>query len=419
MSQPEKTESKQESAANTDGKPDTPYLVLARKYRPRNFSELIGQDALVRTLQNAIAMNRIAHAFILTGVRGVGKTTTARIIALALNCIGKDEKSGITAEPCGECTHCKAIMEGRHVDVLEMDAASRTGVDDVRDIIDSVQYAPASARFKIFIIDEIHMLSKSAFNALLKTLEEPPPHVKFIFATTEINKVPVTILSRCQRFDLPRIDSNLLNDYFTELLGREKIEAEDEAVHMIARAADGSARDGLSLLDRAIALSDGKITAALVRDMLGLSDRNMIFDLLTALSEGNAENSFAIAEKLFTSGADPDQILKDLLDAVHLVSKGKLVPESLKTGFLPETEKTRGLALADTLSVPALSRLWQILSKGREELKTAATPAQALDMVLIRTIYAAQMPLPSEIITALENSGSDDAATQKKSLKQA
>lgn len=310
-------------------------------------------------------------------------------------------------------------MEGRHVDVLEMDAASRTGVDDVRDIIDSVQYAPASARFKIFIIDEIHMLSKSAFNALLKTLEEPPPHVKFIFATTEINKVPVTILSRCQRFDLPRIDSNLLNSYFAELLGKEKIDAEDEAVHLIARAADGSARDGLSLLDRAIALSDGKITTELVRDMLGLSDRNMIFDLLTALSAGDAENSFAIAEKLFTSGADPDQILKDLLDAVHLVSKGKVVPDTLKTGFLPETEKTRGLALAETLSVPALSRLWQILAKGREELKAAATPAQALDMILIRTLYAAQMPLPSEIITALENSGNDENTAQKKSLKQA
>lgn len=418
MSQPQKTDTKQNTPADTGGKADTPYLVLARKYRPRNFSELIGQDALVRTLQNAIAMNRIAHAFILTGVRGVGKTTTARIIALALNCIGKEENGGITAEPCGICTHCKAIMDGRHVDVLEMDAASRTGVDDVRDIIDSVQYAPASARFKIFIIDEIHMLSKSAFNALLKTLEEPPPHVKFIFATTEINKVPVTILSRCQRFDLPRIDSTLLNDYFTELLGKEKIDAEDEAVHLIARAADGSARDGLSLLDRAIALSDGKITTELVRDMLGLSDRNMIFDLLTVLSAGDTENSFAITAKLFAAGADPDQILKDLLDAIHLVSKGKLVPDTLKTGFLPETEKTRGLALAETLSVPALSRLWQILIKGREELKTAPAPAQALDMVLIRTLYAAQMPLPSDIIAALENSDAD-TATQKKNLKQA
>lgn len=418
MSRPQKTEPEQNTSADTDGKADTPYLVLARKYRPRNFSELVGQDALVRTLQNAIAMNRIAHAFILTGVRGVGKTTTARIIALALNCIGKDEKTGITAEPCGECTHCKAITEGRHVDVLEMDAASRTGVNDVRDIIDSVQYAPASARFKIFIIDEIHMLSNSAFNALLKTLEEPPPHVKFIFATTEINKVPVTVLSRCQRFDLPRIDSRLLNDYFSTLLEKEKLDAEDEAVHLIARAADGSARDGLSLLDRAIALSDGKITADLVRNMLGLSDRNMIFDLLEALAAGDAENSFAVTGKLFAAGADPDQILKDLLDAVHLVSKGKLVPEMLQNGFLAETEKTRGLALAGTLSVPALSRLWQILIKGREELKSAPAPAQALDMVLIRTLHAAQMPLPAEIIAALENSGTEPAA-QKKSLKQA
>lgn len=407
-------------ADETDQNQSTsPYLVLARKYRPNNFTELIGQEALVRTLSNAISMDRIAHAFMLTGVRGIGKTTTARLIALALNCIGKDGNGDITTAPCGECTHCKAIIEGRHVDVLEMDAASRTGVDDVREIIDSVQYASTSARFKVYIIDEVHMLSKQAFNALLKTLEEPPPHVKFIFATTEINKVPVTILSRCQRFDLARISSETLYDYFNTLMEKENISVEDEAMRLISRAADGSARDGLSLLDRAISLSEGKITTVLTRSMLGLSDRNMIFDLFEALSHGNAETTFALTEQLYESGADPDHILKDLLDVTHLLTKGKVTPQTLESGYLPETEKARGLALSEKLSVPALSRLWQILLAGRSEVLNSPTPPQTLDMVFIRTLYAAQMPLPSEIITALEKQETTEDTAQKKSLKQA
>lgn len=396
----------------------TPYLVLARKYRPQNFSELVGQDALVQTLSNAIAMDRIAHAFMLTGVRGIGKTTTARLIALALNCIGKDGNGGITTEPCGECTHCKAIIEGRHVDVLEMDAASRTGIDDVREIIDSVQYASTSARFKIYIIDEVHMLSKAAFNALLKTLEEPPAHVKFIFATTEINKVPVTILSRCQRFDLSRMESETLHSYFLSLMEKEGIEVEDEAIRLIARAADGSARDGLSLLDRAISLSEGKITTELTRTMLGLSDRNMVFDLFDALSTGDAEKTFTLTEQLHMAGADPDNILKDLLDITHLLTKGKVTPASLESSYLPEMEKERGKEFIEKLSVPALSRLWQILLAGRNELLSSPTPQQTLDMIFIRTLYAAQLPLPSDVITALEKSTEADAA-QKKSLKQA
>jgi len=400
--------------------PSVPYQVLARKYRPQNFSELIGQEALVRTLKNAIAMDRIAHAFILTGVRGIGKTTTARIIARALNCTGRDGKGDITADPCGVCSNCTSIAEGRHVDVLEMDAASRTGVDDIREIIDSVQYAPSSARFKIYIVDEVHMLSKSAFNALLKTLEEPPPHVKFIFATTEINKLPVTILSRCQRFDLQRIDSAALQAYFGEILQKETITSEDNALYLIARAADGSARDGLSLLDRAIALSDGKLTGDLVRSMLGLSDRNMIFDLFEAVIKGDTDAALDRAAELYTGGADPDHILKDLLDVTHLLTKGKLAPVTLESTDLPETERTRGTALAAELSVPALSRLWQILVKGREELRLSPLPQQALDMVLIRALYAADLPLPAEIVTALEKTGAGEnkePQAEKKNLK--
>ncbi len=390
-----------------ESKDNTPYLVLARKYRPHNFSELIGQDALVRTLTNAIAMDRVAHAFMLTGVRGIGKTTTARILALSFNCIGKDGAGSVTAEPCGECTHCTAIAEGRHMDVLELDAASKNKVEDIRDIIDSVQYAPTSARYKVYIIDEVHMLSKSAFNALLKTLEEPPAHVKFIFATTEINKVPVTILSRCQRFDLQRIDSDTLQTYFMDMLEKEKIEAEDEAIALIAKAADGSVRDGLSLMDRAISLADGGITAKEVQTMLGLSDRSQLFDLFEALIGGKVEDSLNILDKLYVAGGDPQSIIKDLLSITHLLTKGKTAPDTLEVSFLPETEKVRGQKLITELSIPALTRLWQILFKGHEELKIAPSMQQALEMILIRASYAAKLPLPNEMIELLKKTPQD------------
>ncbi len=402
----------------TAGEKNTPYLVLARKYRPRNFSELIGQSALVTTLSNAIAMNRVAHAFMLTGVRGVGKTTTARILALAFNCIGEDGKGSMTAEPCGKCENCKAIIEGRHVDVLELDAASRTKVDDIREIIDSVQYAPTSARYKIYIIDEVHMLSKSAFNALLKTLEEPPAHVKFVFATTEINKVPITILSRCQRFDLQRIEQEKLSKYFSELIKKEKIEAEGEAIAMIARAADGSVRDGLSLLDRAISLSDGSITAKLVEDMLGLADKNILFDLFEALTSAKAGRAFEILDKLYKSGADSKNIIDELLNITHLITKFRAVPETLQNSYLTQIELDRSKTLQEKLEIPALTRLWQILLKGFDEVSASHNPKQTLDMVVIKALYAAELPVPQDIINKLNSdiSNISDKQIVKKKL---
>jgi len=378
------------------------YQVLARKYRPKDFSELKGQDALVQTLTNAINSGRIAHAFMLTGVRGVGKTTTARIVARALNCIGPDGKGEATPTPCGECEPCKAIAGDRHVDVLEMDAASRTGVDDIREIIDSVQYAPASARYKIYIIDEIHMLSKQAFNALLKTLEEPPEHVKFIFATTEIRKVPITVLSRCQRFDLRRIDMSILSEYFMELTNKEGKEAEEEAIALIARAADGSARDGLSLLDQAISLAEDKVTEQQVRDMLGLADRTIVFDLLEELVSGKSEETLKILEDLHKSGADPLVILQDLLELTHFLTKLRAAPESANDATLPEAERIRGTELSQKLSMPVLTRTWQILLKGISEIQNAPMPQQALEMVLLRLIYAADLPTPEELVKKLQ-----------------
>ncbi len=374
------------------------YRVLARKYRPKTFDELIGQDALVRTLTNAIQSGRIAQAFMLTGVRGVGKTTTARIIARALNCTGPDGKGGPTVSPCGVCDNCRAIAEDRHVDVMEMDAASHTGVDDIREIIDGVRYSPVSARYKLYIIDEVHMLSKSAFNALLKTLEEPPSHVKFVFATTEIRKVPVTVLSRCQRFDLRRVDAQVLKEHFTRVTAMEGADIEGDAAALIARAADGSVRDGLSLLDQAIALAAGTVTAQQVRDMLGLADRTRVIDLFEAAVSAKPAEAMDILADLHRVGADPVVILQDLLDLVHNLTRLKVVPDSANDPSLPEAERTRGATLSGKLGMPALTRAWQLLLKGLNEVQAAPVPQQALEMVIVRLSYAADLPTPGELI---------------------
>ncbi|MFP5516547.1 MAG: DNA polymerase III subunit gamma/tau [Alphaproteobacteria bacterium] len=374
------------------------YRVLARKYRPKTFDELIGQDALVRTLTNAIQSGRIAQAFMLTGVRGVGKTTTARIIARALNCTGPDGKGGPTVSPCGVCDNCRAIAEDRHVDVMEMDAASHTGVDDIREIIDGVRYSPVSARYKLYIIDEVHMLSKSAFNALLKTLEEPPSHVKFVFATTEIRKVPVTVLSRCQRFDLRRVDAQVLKEHFTRVTALEGADIEGDASALIARAADGSVRDGLSLLDQAIALAAGTVTAQQVRDMLGLADRTRVIDLFEAAVSARPAEAMDILADLHRVGADPVVILQDLLDLVHNLTRLKVVPDSANDPSLPEAERTRGATLSGKLGMPALTRAWQLLLKGLNEVQAAPVPQQALEMVIVRLSYAADLPTPGELI---------------------
>ncbi|MGE0722756.1 MAG: DNA polymerase III subunit gamma/tau [Alphaproteobacteria bacterium] len=379
-----------------------PYRVLARKYRPARFDDLIGQEAMVRTLANAIRTGRIHHAYMLTGVRGVGKTTTARIIARALNCIGPDGTGGPTIEPCGVCANCTAIAEDRHVDVLEMDAASRTGVGDIRELIDGVRYLPVQARNKIYIIDEVHMLSTAAFNALLKTLEEPPEHVRFIFATTEIRRVPITILSRCQRFDLRRIEADRLVGHFRMIAGKEQVEVEDEALRLIARAADGSVRDGLSLLDQAIALGEGRVEAARVRDMLGLADRGQVFDLFEAVMAGKVADALGLFDAAYRAGADPVAILQDMLAVTHAVTRLKSAPDSADAASLPELERTRGGALAAVLSVPALARAWQILLKGLGETQTAPQPRQAAEMVLIRLSHVADLPDPAALVRAIE-----------------
>ncbi len=374
------------------------YRVLARKYRPQNFTELKGQEALVRTLTNAIQSGRLAHAYMLTGVRGVGKTTTARIIARALNC-----EKGPTITPCGVCEQCRSISEDRHVDVLEMDAASRNGVDEIREIIDSVQYAPVSGRYKIFILDEVHMLSKPAFNALLKTLEEPPEHVKFVFATTEIRKVPVTVLSRCQRFDLRRIGTDVLEKYFIELMVKEKVEAEQGAVALIARAADGSARDGLSLLDQAISREPKKVTELQVREMLGLVDRSVTLDLFEAIMKGSSTESMAMLDSLYKGGADALMVLQDLLDLTHYLTKVRVAPEVAKGLALPEAERVRGAALSQSLSIPTLTRAWQMLLKGVPEIQHAFNPQLALEMLVIRLLYVADQPTPGDVLKQLKD----------------
>jgi len=386
------------------------YRVLARKYRPRTFDELIGQDALVRTLTNAVNSGRIAQAFMLTGVRGVGKTTTARIIARALNCTGPDGTGGPTINPCGVCDNCRAIAEDRHVDVMEMDAASHTGVDDIREIIDGVRYAPVAARYKLYIIDEVHMLSKSAFNALLKTLEEPPSHVKFVFATTEIRKVPVTVLSRCQRFDLRRVDSAVLKEHFTRITEKEGATIEPDAAALIARAADGSVRDGLSLLDQAIALGGGRVSVVQVRDMLGLADRARIIDLFDCAISAKPADALDTLADLHRVGADPVVILQDLLDLVHNLTRLKVVPATAADPSLPEAERTRGAELSARLSMPALTRAWQLLLKGLGEVQAAPVPQQALEMVIVRLAYAADLPTPGELIRQLQNAGQGGGA---------
>jgi len=385
----------------------TPYRVLARKYRPRNFAEMIGQDAMVRTLSNAIAQGRLAHAFILTGVRGVGKTTTARILARVFNCIGPDGKGGPTVEPCGQCEPCRAIAEDRFVDVMEMDAASRTGVGDIRELIDGVRYAPVQARYKVYIIDEVHMLSTAAFNALLKTLEEPPPHVKFIFATTEIRKVPVTVLSRCQRFDLRRVEAEILAAHFARIAQAEGAALSEAALALIARAADGSVRDGLSLLDQAIARGEDKkeIGEATVREMLGLADRSQLFDLFERAMKGDAPGTLSLLAELYKSGADPVVVLQDLLGLTHWLTRVKLVAETINDPALPETERTRGKALADALAIPVLARAWQMLLKGLGETQTAPSPLQAAEMALIRLIHASTLPTPGDLVKRIEEQG--------------
>ena len=382
--------------------PANAYRVLARKYRPQTFAELIGQEALVRTLSNAIATGRIAHAFMLTGVRGVGKTTTARIIARALNCVGKDGAGGPTIEPCGECQHCRAIAEDRHVDVIEMDAASHAGVAEIRDLTDGVRYRPVSARTKIYIIDEVHMLSKQAFDALLKTLEEPPPNTVFVLATTEMHKVPVTVLSRCQRFALRRVPAERLVEHYTRIAAAEGIEAEPAALASIARAADGSVRDGLSLLDQAIALSDGRVTQRAVRDMLGGADRGAVFDLLELVLRGDAAAALDVLDRLYRDGADPLLIVQEMLDLGHFLTRLKLAPEAGIGDPASEGERARAQPLAEKLSMPVLTRLWQMLLKGLAEVQTAPAPIQAAEMVLIRLAYVADLPAPAELVATLQ-----------------
>lgn len=377
------------------------YQVLARKYRPKTFDELIGHGPMVKTLSNALESGRLAHAFVLTGVRGIGKTTTARIIARALNCIGADGKGGATIEPCGVCEHCRAIAEDRHVDVLEMDAASRTGVDDIRELIEGVRYRPTSARYKIYIIDEVHMLSKSAFNALLKTLEEPPEHVKFIFATTEIRKIPITVLSRCQRFDLRRVQTDELAAHYTRIAGLEKAEIEEEAVALIARAADGSVRDGMSLLDQAISHGAGKVTTQQVRDMLGLSDRSRIFDLFDFTMKGEINEALELLSAQYALGGDPAVMLQDMLDLTHWLTRVKLSPDAANDPGVSQIERERGKEIAAKLAMPQLTRAWQMLLKGLEETRIAPSPIQAAEMILIRLAYAAEMPPPGDLIKKL------------------
>ncbi len=374
------------------------YRVLARKYRPATFADLIGQEAMVRTLTNALATGRLAHAFMLSGVRGIGKTTTARIIARALNCVGADGSGGPTVAPCGVCSHCVAITADRHMDVIEMDAASRTGVDEIRELLDGTRYRPTSARYKIYIIDEVHMLSRNAFNALLKTLEEPPEHVRFVFATTEIRKVPVTVLSRCQRFDLRRIDADVLVAHLGDIARREGVEASAPALHLIARAADGSVRDGLSLLDQAIAHGEGTVGDDDVRRMLGLADRSVTFDLLDAAVRGDTAGALDLLTAQYRAGADPIEILTDLLELTHWLTRIKVVPHCAEAAGVPEAERVRGREMAERLAMGEATRLWQMLLKGLGEVRTAPAPVQAAEMVLIRIAYAAGLPTPAEAL---------------------
>jgi DNA polymerase III subunit gamma/tau len=379
------------------------YQVLARKYRPQTFADLIGQEAMVRTLKNAFAADRIAHAFVMTGVRGVGKTTTARIIAKGLNCVGPDGTGGPTTEPCGVCEPCIAIAEGRHVDVMEMDAASRTGVGDIREIIDSVHYRAASARYKIYIIDEVHMLSTSAFNALLKTLEEPPAHVKFIFATTEIRKVPVTVLSRCQRFDLKRIEPEVMMAHLARIAALEGATLAPDALALITRAAEGSVRDAMSLMDQAIAHGAGETSAAQVRAMLGLADRGRVLDLFDLIMRGDAATAMAELAGQYADGADPMAVLRDLAEITHWISVIKITPSAAEDPTTPPDEQTRGLDMASRLPMRALSRMWQMLLKSLEEVALAPNAMMAAEMAVIRLTHVADLPDPETLIRKLQS----------------
>ena len=383
--------------------PEQAYQVLARKYRPETFADLVGQEAMVRTLKNAFAADRIAHAFMMTGIRGTGKTTTARIIAKGLNCVGPDGAGGPTTEPCGRCDPCRAIAEGRHVDVMEMDAASRTGVNDMREVIDSVHYRAASARYKIYIIDEVHMLSNAAFNALLKTLEEPPAHVKFIFATTEIRKVPVTVLSRCQRFDLKRIEPEVQMSLLRKIALAEGAQITDGALAMITRAAEGSARDATSLLDQAISNGAGETSADQVRAMLGLADRGRVLDLFDLIMKGDAAAALAELSGQYADGADPMAVLRDLAEITHWVSVIKITPAAADDPTTPQDERERGLDMATRLPMRVLTRMWQMLLKSLEEVALAPNAMMAAEMAVIRLTHVADLPDPEALIKRLQS----------------
>jgi len=406
---PNKSTAGQDGASLFGGEA-TGYRVLARKYRPRNFDDLIGQEAMVRTLSNAFASGRIAQAYLLTGVRGVGKTTTARILARALNYEPKSGKdTGPTLDMPELGKQCQEILESRHVDVIEMDAASHNSVEDIRQINDAVRYTPVSARYKVYILDEVHMLSGAAFNALLKTLEEPPAHAKFIFATTEVRKVPVTILSRCQRFDLRRVDSDTLTKHLGKIAAAEKIDAEPEGLALIARAAEGSVRDSLSLLDQAIAHGGASVKANEVREMLGLADRTSIIDLFESLMSGNIAEALKLFREQYDLGADPVAVLSDLAEFSHLLTRFKIVPSSLDDTSLVEAERKRGKELSERLSIRVLSRAWQMLSKGISESASSGKPAQAAEMVLVRLAYASDLPTPDEAIRMLGDGNANGA----------
>ncbi|MEP5155652.1 DNA polymerase III subunit gamma/tau [Planktotalea sp.] len=383
--------------------PDTAYRVLARKYRPETFVDLVGQEAMVRTLKNAFEADRIAQAFVMTGIRGTGKTTTARIIAKGINCIGPDGNGGPTTEPCGVCENCTAIMEGRHVDVMEMDAASRTGVGDIREIIESVHYRAASARYKIYIIDEVHMLSTSAFNALLKTLEEPPAHVKFIFATTEIRKVPVTVLSRCQRFDLRRIEPEDMIGMLQRIAKGENAQINDDALALITRAAEGSARDATSLLDQAISHGAGETTVEQVRAMLGLADRGRVLDLYQMIMRGDAAAALTELGAQYAAGADPMAVLRDLAEITHWISVVKITPDAADDPTVSPDERARGLQLATDLPMRAMTRMWQMLLKALDEVASAPNSMMAAEMAIIRLTHVAELPSPEELIRKLQD----------------